>query len=123
MSEAHKGYRDLRVWQQAVELVPKVYELLKAFPKHETYGLADQIRRAAVSVPANIAEAQARHSPKEFLHGLYIARGSLAELETLLIVASRLGYIGQDSLSLLEAAITEVRMPLQGLVNNLHTRA
>ena len=88
-----KSYRDLNVWQKSIDLVPEIYELLKLFPKHETYSLADQIRRAAVSIPANIAEGQARSHRKEFAHFLSISKGSMAELHTLLIVANRLGYI------------------------------
>jgi len=114
-----RGYRDLKVWQQAIELVPKVYEVVRVLPSEERYELASQIRRAVVSVPANIAEGQARQHPKEFLQGLYIARGSLAEVETLLIVAMRLGYLSEDKLEEVQQAIADVRMPLQGLVNRI----
>ena len=92
------SFKDLVVWQRAVELVPKVYQLLRLFPREETYALCDQIRRATVSVAANIAEGQARQHPKEFLQHLAVAKGSLAELQTLLIVAHRLNYIRVDQL-------------------------
>ncbi len=120
MSET--GYRGLRVWQSAIDLVPKVYELIKRFPREERYELASQIRRAVVSVPANIAEGQARQHPKEFLQGIYIARGSLAEVETLMIVACRLGYLEDQHLTSIEQEISEIRKPLQGLIKNLATK-
>ena len=87
------NYRDLKVWQIAVDVVEAVYRLTLEFPKHEVYGIAQQIQRAAVSVPSNIAEGHARASTKEFLHYISIALGSLAELETQLIVATRLQYL------------------------------
>lgn len=117
--ERAKGYQDLKVWQQAIALVPKVYELLKRLPKEETYALADQIRRAVVSIPANIAEGQARQHAKEFLQHLAIAKGSLAELDTLLIVAQLLGYLTTAELDAIQPAMQDVRMPLQGLINRL----
>lgn len=76
------GYRELKVWRLAMELAEEIYKLCTEFPKHEVYGLTSQLQRAAVSVPSNIAEGQARNSSKEFNHFLGIARGSLAELET-----------------------------------------
>ena len=96
MKRAHK---DLRVWQCAIELVEAVYRLTSTFPRKELFGLSSQMRRAAVSVPSNIAEGSARQSTKELLYFLSIAAGSLAELDTQLEVASRLG-IGQIPASL-----------------------
>ena len=119
---AEKGYRDLRVWQKAINLVPRVYQMMKGFPPEERYELAAQIRRAVVSVPANIAEGQARQHPKEFLQALYIARGSLAEVETLMIVANRLEYLPAAELRAIEEEISNVRMPLQGLINALKAK-
>ena len=84
------NYRDLVVWQRAIDLVPEVYQLVKKLPKEETYALGDQLRRAVVSIPANAAEGQARQHHKEFLQHLSIAKGSLAELHTLLTVAQKL---------------------------------
>jgi len=86
-------YRDLIAWQKSMELVEVVYTLSKEFPKEELYGLTSQIRRAAVSVPSNIAEGHGRGTPAEFAHFLSIAYGSLRELETQLIIAQRLKYI------------------------------
>ena len=86
------SFRDLEVWQQAMDLVVECYRLSEAFPKDERYGLTSQLRRAAVSIPSNIAEGHARQHTKEFLQFLSIARGSLAELETQLILAERLNF-------------------------------
>lgn len=87
-----KSFRDLRVWQAAMDLVEQIYRLTQSFPKHETYGLASQMQRAAVSIPSNIAEGQTRGYTKEYLHHLAIARASLAELQTQLEIALRLKY-------------------------------
>ena len=81
------GYRDLKVWQTAMRLAAEAYRLSAAFPKQEIYGLSSQIQRSAVSVPSNIAEGHGRNSNKEFNHFLGVAMGSLAELETQLILA------------------------------------
>lgn len=114
-----KSYEDLVVWQRAVDLIPKVYELVKRFPRHETYALSDQVRRSAVSVPANIAEGQARQHPKEFLQHLSIARGSLAELHTLLIAAHRPGYVEESRLNDIEQLLALIRRPLAGLISSV----
>jgi four helix bundle protein len=84
------GYRELQVWQRAMELVPAVYGVARLFLAQERYALADQLRRAAISVPANIAEGQARQHRREFIQALTIARGSLAEVDTLLLISVRL---------------------------------
>ena len=86
------SYRELKVWQAGMKLTAEVYDLAKNLPQYELYGMSSQIRRAAVSIPANIAEGHARDSTKEFLHHLSIARGSLAELETLLMLAEQMKY-------------------------------
>jgi len=86
-------FRDLIAWQKAMQLVSTIYQETERLPKHETYGLSTQIRRAAVSVPSNIAEGQARHSRKEFLYFLSTARGSLAELQTQILIAGNPGYL------------------------------
>ena len=90
------SYRDLLVWKAAMELAKIVYAVSAQFPAKETYGITSQLQRAATSVPANIAEGHAQTPTKEFLHHLSIARGSLAELETLLTLAEQLGYCGQS---------------------------
>ena len=88
-------YRKLVVWQKAMDLVEESYKITKLLPKDESFGLASQIRRAAVSIPSNIAEGQARHTKKEFLNFLSIARGSKAELDTQIQICIRLSYLTQ----------------------------
>ncbi len=109
-------YRDLVVWQKAMELVTDIYRETAKFPHDEMYGLTSQVRRAAVSVPSNIAEGQGRLSENEFRHFLGMARGSLMEVETQLRIAENLGYVQQEhSLKLLQAT-TEVGKILNGLI-------
>src|SRR5690349_3758880 len=91
-----QSFRELRVWKAGIELVAQVYSLTKRFPKEETYGLASQLQRAAVSIPANIAEGNAREHLREYSHHVSIARGSLAEVETHLEIAIRLGYLQRE---------------------------
>lgn len=91
-----RKHRDLPVWQAAVELVPLVYRMTAGFPREEVYGLAAQMRRAAVSVPSNIAEGAARSGPNELLHFLSMASASLSELDTHVEIARRLGYLKDD---------------------------
>jgi four helix bundle protein len=113
------SFRDLRVWQQAVDLALAVYKATGSFPKHEIYGLAQQMRRAAVSVASNIAEGKGRWSGKEFRHFLFNARGSLLELETQILIAEKLEYIVGKQLSDLRACATQVGRSLTGLINSL----
>jgi four helix bundle protein len=91
-----KSYRDLRVWQASMDLVERVYQITRDFPKHETYALCSQMQRAAISIPSNIAEGHAREHIKEYLHHLSMAQASIAELETQLEIATRLDYIGLE---------------------------
>jgi len=93
MEKKIQSFRDLHVWQKAMALAKSVYRVVKYLPREETYGLSDQMRRTAVSIPSNIAEGQARQTKKEFLQFLWIARGSSAELETQLQLAIDLGYL------------------------------
>lgn len=116
---AVKDYRELIVWQKAVDLVEAVYRASASFPKEEVYGLTSQIRRAAVSVPSNIAEGQARNTTADFLHFLSIARGSLKEVETQVIIARRLGYIDAQKESELTNLTEEVSRLISGLTNSL----
>ena len=88
-----KSHKDLKVWQESMTLVIHIYKLSEDFPKHEIYGLSSQIRRAAVSIPSNIAEGAGRKGESEFIRFLYIALGSLAEVETQLEISERLNYI------------------------------
>ena len=90
------SYRDLLVWQKAMQLVIEVYQLLALLPKEERYGLSDQMRRSAVSIPSNIAEGQARNTQRDFVRFLYIAQGSRAELETQLEICVQLHYLTEN---------------------------
>ena len=117
-----QSHRDLKVWQISVGLVETIYRLTGNWPKHELYGLVSQVRRAAVSVPANIAEGAGRRSTGEFIQFVGIARGSLAEIETLLVVAGRLGYLEGPTLELLLSDIAEVGRMLTGLIHSLSNR-
>ncbi len=110
-------YRDLLVWQKAIELVTDIYRVTRGFPKDELYGLTSQIRRAAVSIPSNIAEGQGRLTRGEFRQFLGQARGSYAELETQLIIARNLGYLSQAGN--LAENLAEVGRLLNGLLSSL----
>lgn len=112
-----KDYKELVVWQKAMELVIAIYKATNTFPNEELYGLTSQIRRAAVSVPSNIAEGQGRQTRGEFRQFLGQARGSLAELETQLLIAHSLGYL--EDCSELLAQRVEVARLLNGLLNSL----
>ena len=109
-------YRDLIAWQKSMDLVATVYAETKLFPKDELYGLMSQMRRAAVSIPSNIAEGQGRHSTNEFRHFLGNAQGSLYELETQVIISRRLGYLSPKGEEALLALAAEVGRILNGLV-------
>lgn len=114
-----KSYRDLIVWQKAMDLVTQVYCFTQGFPGNQTYGLTSQLQRAAVSVPANIAEGKARNGDKELRRFLRIARGSLAELETLLILARDLAYGTPGTADRILIACDEVSRLLSGLMKSL----
>lgn len=114
-----RHYKDLIAWQKAMELVTGIYELTGRFPSRETYSLADQMRRAAVSVASNIAEGQAHYNHREFVHFLRHARGSLAELETQLLIAQRLKYVSEVSNESLLKQVEEVNRILSGLISSL----
>jgi four helix bundle protein len=113
------SYRDLEVWKKAMDLVTECYEMTKNFPKNETFGLSSQLQRAAVSIAANISEGHARQHTKEFLHSLSIAYGSLAELETHIEIAKRLGYITADTVIKLNDKTTTIGRMLNGLRKSL----
>ena len=106
---------DLRVWQLAMDLIPTVYALAKTLPPEERYALGDQLRRAVISVAANIAEGQARYQPKEFIQFLSIAKGSLAETETLLLAAVRLGYFPSAEVQIVRTQIDKIQALLDAL--------
>lgn len=114
-----KSFRDLRVWQAGIELVRIVYEITSKFPRHETYGLASQMQRAAISIPSNIAEGHARESTKEYLQHLSIAQASLAELETQIEIAKQLNYISEEVTTHLLDKISSLGRQLFALRNAL----
>ncbi|HEY3973414.1 MAG TPA: four helix bundle protein [Candidatus Sulfotelmatobacter sp.] len=115
-------YKDLIAWQKAMDLVNAVYNVTDAFPKREVYSLTDQIRRAAVSIPSNIAEGQARYSNREFLHYLRHSRGSLAELETQILIAQRRSYLSESQAAELLKRADELSRILSGLISSLQER-
>jgi four helix bundle protein len=118
-----QSYRELIVWQKAMSFVMEVYAATKAFPRDELYGLATQLRRAAVSVPSNVAEGQARYSPREFHHFLSHARGSLVEIETQLMIAQNLGYLTETHTEHLLANAAELGKILNGLIASIKSAA
>ncbi|MDP3420790.1 MAG: four helix bundle protein [Thiobacillus sp.] len=116
------SYRDLLTWQMAMQLTENVYRITATFPAKETYALANQLQRAAVSIPSNIAEGHARSSTKDYLRFISIAMGSLAELETQLELSARLDYIDQPKLGELLTIADELGRMLQGLRKSLQSK-
>ena len=112
-------YRELRVWQKSIALVKSVYKLTKTFPKAEMFGLSSQMRRAAVSIPANIAEGYVRKYRPEYLQFLRIAFGSGAELETFAILTKELGLANEKEVELFQDQLNEVMRMLNGLISSL----
>ena len=117
-----KGFRDLRVWQCGMELVEEVYRLTRGFPKEELYGLTSQLRRAAVSIPSNIAEGQTRKHVKEFLQFLSTAQGSLAEVQTQIELAGRLKYLSAEQIEPALERADSLAKQLYALRNSLAER-
>ena len=109
-------YRDLKAWQAAMEMVPEVYRLTREFPREEGYGLASQLRRAAVSIASNIAEGKGRSSDKELLYFLSNAKGSLFEVETQIMIADRLGHLSHLQTEELLSKTAEIGRLLNGLI-------
>ena len=117
-----KDYKELQVWQKAVSLVTEIYKTTHAFPADERFGLTSQIRRSVTSVPANIAEGWGRGSTKEYVQFLIIARGSLLELETHLIVSGNLGYLGQLQVTSAQKQIDEIGRMINSLIRSLRAQ-
>jgi four helix bundle protein len=117
-----KSYRDLEVWKKSIDWVEKIYLASNAFPPEERFGLTSQVRRAAVSVPSNIAEGAARTGTGEFLQSLSVASGSLAEAETQLIIANRLVFLPPDMLATLLCQSEEISKMLGGLKRSLESK-
>ena len=118
-----RPHEKLDVWSRAVEFVVALYKVTDGFPREEKFGLTSQLRRAAVSVPANIAEGAARKSYKEFLHFLSNAQGSASEVETELLIAYRLGFLEERRYKNLRAALDEIGRMITGLSQHLSRRA
>jgi len=120
-----RGFKDLIVWQRSVALAVKIYYITREFPRDEIYGLTSQIRRAAISIPSNIAEGHGKGSKPSFASHLDIALGSAAELETQLEIALKIGYLQQNEFDPLLNELTEIVRMLYGLLNkvqpNRHT--
>ena len=115
----YSDFKELKVWQKSIDLCQDIYLLTENFPKSETFGLVSQIRRSAVSIPSNIAEGQARHADKDFIRFLNIAYGSLAELETQIILSFKVGYSKEDVIEGLNAKIKEIGRMIMALINSI----
>jgi four helix bundle protein len=116
-------FHDLRVWQEAMNLTEEIYRATMAFPKHELYGLTSQMRRAAVSVPSNIAEGKGHRSDPEFVRYLFHARGSLLELQTQLLIAKRLQYLSEEKAEELVRCRNGIGRGLNALINTFRQAA
>ncbi len=114
-----KDYRELIVWQKAMDLVETIYRTTKVFPREEIYGLTSQIRRAAISIPSNIAEGNGRNTTRDYVHFLGMAYGSVKEVETQVLIAERLRYIDSNHSDGLVRMTTEIARLISGLVNSL----
>ena len=114
-----KTHKDLDCWKNSMKFVKSLYEFTGKFPKDELFGLVNQLRRAAVSVPSNIAEGSARNSKREYIQFLYIASGSLSELETQLIISKDLEYLEVNNFNLLINNLNLIRAQIIGLIKYL----
>ena len=119
---AIKSYRDLRVWQDSMALAESCYRLTRSLPKEEMYGLTSQIRRAAASVPANIAEGHGRENTRSFIQYLRVAQGSLKELETHLLLAERVGLVGKADIDAPASQCEAVGKMLRSLIRSLQRK-
>lgn len=117
-----KTYKDLIVWQRSIQLVTTVYSLTKTFPSDERFGLVSQLNRAVISIPSNIAEGWGRELSKNYLQFLRISRGSLMEVETMILISKNLGYINEENFKELNKEIEEVGKILQGLIKSVQQK-
>lgn len=113
-------HRNLEVWKRAIVLAEQIYKITKCFPADERFSLTDQIRRAVISVPSNIAEGSGRQTPKDFANFLSIARGSLAEIDAQLVVAQRLGYV--SDINAVTDEIVQLSKMLNAFITNLRSK-
>jgi four helix bundle protein len=118
----NKPHKKLNAWSDAVDLAQQIYRVTERFPSNEQFGLTSQIRRAAVSIPSNIAEGAARQTKKELINFLHIAKGSLSELDTQLEIARRLEYLDQTRWETLDERLERIDRMLSGLVRSLRRR-
>jgi four helix bundle protein len=114
-----KPHKKLDVWKKSIDLTYEIYELTKTFPKIENFGLTNQMRRAAISIPANISEGAARQTKKEFIQFLHMAQGSLSELDTHMEIAIKLGYIKESLLAEIGVLMNSIDKMLTGLIKSL----
>lgn len=117
-----KTHKDLDAWKNAIALVTDIYKITKDFPSDEKYGLTSQIRRSAVSIPSNIAEGAGRNHDKEFIQFLYIALGSLSELETQMIISLNLNFIDKAMFDELNLKVVTIRGQISGLIKYLRNK-
>jgi four helix bundle protein len=118
-----RNFKNIKAWQHADDLAVLVYSKTRSFPKEELYGITSQLRRAAVSVPTNIAEGASREHKREYVHFLSVARGSIAEAEYLLHLSRRVGYLEDDEYKKVEELREETAKTLQGLINSVKKEA
>ncbi|MGB7203515.1 MAG: four helix bundle protein [Pyrinomonadaceae bacterium] len=118
-----RSHEKLDVWKKSVDFEVEIYRMTESFPKEEKFGLTSQIRRASVSIPANIAEGAARETDKDFLRFLSIVQGSASEVETELLIANRLGYISEENHTTARAALDEIGRMTMGLAKHLKRKA
>jgi four helix bundle protein len=114
-----KDYKDLKVWQKGIEIVDRIYLITDSFPRDELYGLVAQMRKAAVSIPSNVAEGFVRHHPKEYKQFLYVSLGSCAELDTQVVIAHKKNYIPKKNLEELAEEINPESRMLVSLINKI----
>lgn len=122
-SETIRSYRDLEVWQTAVDVAARTYQFTGTFPRDELYGLTSQMRRVAVSIAANIAEGYGRESTASYIHHLRIAQGSLKELETHIVIAERVGFLSADAAAAHKPAMDSVSRMLRALIRSLEAKS
>ena len=121
--EEVKSYRNLIVWQKSIEVCALIYQLTRDFPSEETFGITSQLKRAAISVPTNISEGHSRNSRKEYRHFIGIARGSIAEVETLILLTKNLQFTSENKISEISALCTEIGKMLTSLNRKLQSPA
>ena len=122
LDEMLKNYKELKVWQRSYQLCLEIYRITKGFPEEEKYGLASQLRRAAVSVPSNISEGYGRKTTPEYIQFLYKAYGSICEMETQILLSGDLGYIANGRLEMLKEGVREVEKMLKALIKSLENK-